>query len=322
MEMEFKDTDRRRRILLIVVGVVLAGAAGWGAFMLANGKSNAAPVVTEAVLVAARDIPARQAVAADDVVVKQVAIDEVLPQSYKEAGLVVGRLTAVPVYSDQQMTPNLFATSTADTDFSILGPDDEVTLDSPYWRAVSIEVPANRAVGGELKSGQHVDLVISVNLKILAPDAEGLYQNVDTANAEGLVPGISTKITMQDLEILKADPDNDMYIVKVDLHQAEQIAHVIQEGPDSFALVLRPDTDTRVADSNYFGVTTDRLIAQYLFPVPLMGDLSQLIGLPLPSGAPAPSPGSSASPAPSGSPSPDGSPAGSPEPTPEPTPTP
>jgi Flp pilus assembly protein CpaB len=274
------------------------------------------------VLVAARDIPARQAVAAEDVVVRQVAIDEVLPQSYKEAGLVVGRLTAVPVYSDQQMTPNLFATSTADTDFSILGPDDEVTLDSPYWRAVSIEVPANRAVGGELKSGQHVDLVISVELSIYAPDSEGNIQKVETASSDGLVPGISTKITMQDLELLKADPENDMYVVKVDLHQAEQIAHVIQEGPDSFALVLRPETDTRVADSNYFGVTTDRLIAQYLFPVPLMGDLSQLIGLPLPSGAPAPSPGSSASPAPSGSPSPDGSPAASPEPSPEPTPAP
>ena len=38
MELEFKDTARRRRILLIVVGATLAAAAGWGAFMLANGN--------------------------------------------------------------------------------------------------------------------------------------------------------------------------------------------------------------------------------------------------------------------------------------------
>src|SRR3712207_3376506 len=99
MEMEFKDTERRRRLLLIVVGVVLAGAAGWGAFMLASGGGGgSARVITEPVLVAARDIPARQAVTADDVTIRQVPIDEILEETYTEAGLVVGRLTAVPVY--------------------------------------------------------------------------------------------------------------------------------------------------------------------------------------------------------------------------------
>ena len=95
---------------------------------MAGGGRNNTPVITDSVLVAARDVPARQAVTADDVTVRQVPIDEVLPQSYKETGLVVGRLTAVPVYSDQQMTPNLFATADAESEFSILGPDDEVTL--------------------------------------------------------------------------------------------------------------------------------------------------------------------------------------------------
>jgi Flp pilus assembly protein CpaB len=321
MEMEFKDTDRRRRILLIVVGVVLAGAAGYGAFMLANGKSNAAPVMTESVLVAARDIPARQAVAADDVTVRQVPIDEVLPQSYKEAGLVVGRLTAVPVYVDQQMTPNLFATAVANADFSILGPDEVVTADSPAWRAVAVQVPANRAVGGEITNGQHVDLIISVDIQLFSVDSEGNYQNVDTATTEGLVPGMSTKITLQDVQVLKADPDNEMYILRVDLHQAEQIAHVTEQAPDAFSLALRPDEDTRVADADYYGVTTDRFTAQYLFPVPLLGDLGPRIGLPLTSPAPG-SPGPVTSPAPSGSPSPDESPAASPEATPEATPVP
>jgi len=314
MEMEFKDTARRRRILLIVVGVVLAGAAGWGAFMLANGNRASAPVITESVLVAARDIPARQQVTADDVTVRQVPIDEVLSQSYAEAALVVGRLTAVPVYADQQMTPNLFATSDADADFSILKPDEEVTLDSPYWRAVSVEVPTNRAVGGEIASGQHIDLIVSVDFVMYAVDTEGNYQRIDTATQEGLQSGKSTKITFQDIEVLKADPAEGMYVLKLNLHQAEQIAHVVQEAPDSMTLVLRPDTDTRPVNALEYGETTDSLVMTYLFRVPRLSDLTELLGIPITPTAPTTSPG----PGPAGSPGAAASPAASPVASPAP----
>ena len=104
-----------------------------------------------------------------------------------------------------------------------------------------------------------------------------------------------------------ADPDANMYILKVDLQQAEQIYHVVQVAPDSFSLALRPDEDTRAADPTEYGTTTDRLIMTYLFPVPQLVDLSQLLGgqplptpgvpLPTPSAAPAePSPSPTAAP--------------------------
>ncbi len=286
MEMEFKDTDRSRRILLIVVGVVLAGAAGWGAFMLANGKSNAAPVVTEAVLVAARDIPARQQVAADDVTVRQVPIDEVLPQSYKEAALVVGRLTAVPVYSDQQMTPNLFATSTADTDFSILGPDDEVTLDFAllasrlrrgsgqsrrWWRA------QGRPACGSRRQRRYPGSRRGQRRQL--PEHRHCHagRSPEWQVDQDHLPG------RRDPE---GDPDNSMYVLKVDLHQAEEIGHVIQMAPDSFTMVLRPETDTRAADTTDYGTTTDRLVMTYLYPVPQLIDLSALLGTPITPTAP------------------------------------
>ena len=310
MEMEFKDTERRRRLLLIVVGVLLAAVAGWGAFMLAQGGGGGtAPTVTEPVLVAARDIPARQQVTVDDVTIRQVPIDEVLDQSYTEAALVVGRLTAVQVYADQQMTPNLFATNAADAEFAILGPDEEVTADSPYWRAAAVEVPANRAVGGEITAGQHVDLIVSVDIQVLTlnPDT-GEFEEINTATEDGLMSGKSTKITYQDLEVLKADPDENTYILKVNLHQAEEIAHVVQEAPDSFMIVLRPETDTRPIDTSQLGTTTDRLVMTYLFPAPQLIDLSQLLGLPVtpgqPGGAGGP-PAASPSPAPEASPSPE-----------------
>src|SRR3712207_4787339 len=106
MEMEFKDPARRRRFVLLLVGGVLAAVAGFAAFTMAGSGKPETTVITDSVLVAARDIPARQQIGPDDVTVRQVPIDEVLSQSYKEAAMVVGRLTAVPVYADQQITPN------------------------------------------------------------------------------------------------------------------------------------------------------------------------------------------------------------------------
>ena len=315
MEMEFKDTGRRRRMVLLVVGAVLAAAAGFAAFTMAGNGGDDAAVLTEPVLVAARDIPARQQVGPDDVVVRDVPIDEALAQSYKEAAMVVGRLTAVPVYADQQITPNLFATSAADADYSILQADEEVTLTSPYWRAVSVRIPADRAVGGTLTTGQRVDLISTITFEIFGVDDEGNYQQIDTATIEGIKGGPSTKLSFQDLEILKADPAEELYVLKVDLHQAEQIAHIIQEGPDSLALALRPDTDTRIANSLEYGETTDSLIMQYMFRVPRLADLSELLGIPITPTAPTPSasPDPAATPDPNASPAPSGSPEASPE---------
>ena len=312
MEMEFKDPGRRRRLLTIVIGAVLALGAGWGAYTIAtSGNAASAQIIREPVLVAARDIPARTTVTIDDVTVRQVPIDELLSQSYRESGQVLGRVTAVPIYADQQVTPNLFATSTADSDFSILAPDEVVTATSPFWRAVAVSVPPDRAVGGEIKAGDHIDLFVSVEIEVLQLDPEGVYQQVETATEDGLISGKSTKITYQDLEVLKINEDEGMYILKVDLHQAEEIAHIVQVAPDSFALALRPAEDTRRANPIEYGETTDRLIMTYLFPAPQLIDLSQLLGLPpgaspIPGGVPTPtaSPDPNATPEPSAEASP------------------
>jgi Flp pilus assembly protein CpaB len=334
MEMEFKDTGRRRRFVLILVGVALALAAGFGAFSLASKSGPAVEVVKKSVLVAARDIPARTQVSTDDLTLRQVPIDEALSQSYGANTDVVGRVTSVPIYTDQQITPNLFATSTADTDFSILGSDETVTTTSPEWRAVAIQIPNERAVGGEVKAGQHVDLVVSVDIKVLNQDADGNYVDCGTTTPSQFQCGKATKITFQDVEVLKATPDDEMYVFKVDLHQAEQISHVIQEAPDSFTMVLRPDEDNRPVDESQYGTTTDRLIMTYLYPAPQLIDLNQLTGpspYPYPgapngsfapggagSGEPGASPAPSTSPGPGESPSPDQSPGASAEPSPTP----
>jgi hypothetical protein len=148
------------------------------------------------------------------------------------------------------------------------------------WRSTS-----PRAVGGEIQPGQRVDLFISVQIDIFALDSEGNYQPVQSADQGGLRSGRSTKIVMQDLEVLKSDPGAGLYVLKVTLHQAEQIYHVVQLAPDSFSLALRPDEDSRQAYSGDYGTTTDRLVMEYYFPVPQLVDLTILLGQPQPSPA-------------------------------------
>jgi Flp pilus assembly protein CpaB len=292
MEMEFKDTGRRRRFILLTTGIALAVVAGWTAFTFASGGAAPAEVViTRPVLVAARDIPARTTLTNDDLTIRQVPVTEALGPSYDDPTVAIDRVTAVPIYFDQQITPNLFATSAANTDFSILGPDDQVTPDSPYWRAVALDIPAARAVGGEIQPGARVDLFVSVQIDIFALDEDGKFQPVQNADDEGLRSGRSTKISMQDLQVLKSDPAAGMYILKVTLHQAEQIAHIIQLAPDSFSLALRPDEDSRVAYHGDFGTTTDSLVMEYYFRVPQLIDLTELLTQNGQIPVPVPSPG-------------------------------
>ena len=322
MTFEFKDNTRHRRLLLITIGGVLAASAGVAAFTMAS-NGRAPDVAKTAVLVAGRDVSARTVVSPDDVTMRDVPVDQVLNETYTDPAQVVGRITSVPILPGQQITPNLFATSDANSDFSILGPGETVSDTSPAWRAVAVDVPPERAVGGEIKAGDHVDLFVSVEIDVLTKDADGNYVKTDTANAQGFQSGESTKLTFQDLEVLKSSPDDNMYVLKVDLHQAEQIAHVVQMAPDSFALALRPDEDTRAGDTSQYGTTTDRLIMTYLFPAPQLIDLNQLLGpaiSPLPGGSPVPGGTSTGSPAPSSSPGVQVSPAPSGEPTATPTP--
>ncbi len=237
MEMEFRDPGRRRRLMVVTLGGILAAAAGMAAFTMASNGNRAPDVEKVSVLVALRDIEARTALSADDVALHQIPVDQALASAYNDPALVVGRITSIPIVPGEQITPNLFATANANSDFSILAPGEVVTADSPDWRAVAVEITPDRAVGGEIKAGDHVDLFVSVQINVLVQDpTTGEYTQTDTANADGFQTGVSTKITFQDLEVLKSTPDDNMYVLKVDLHQAEQIAHIA----DECARSLRP----------------------------------------------------------------------------------
>ena len=286
--------DRRRRRLVVLVGLVLAVVASAAVYYLVTRSSTPQPQVTmRTVVVAAVNIPARQQIRPEMVTTVTVPDSSVLALAAADPLTVVGKVTVVDITAGQAITANLFGTGTA-AGLAILGPGETVAPDSPIWRAVSVTVPRDRAVGGLLTVGDHVDLFVTLAPQIFDPNGPaedftdpghphattGAYYSTET-----------TKVTWTNLEVLQVDKDNQVYILKVDEAQAEQIAHVQAIGA-SFTIGLRPPGDDRSVDPAPYGQTTNNLIDIFGFIIP------QQINV----GSPGPQPSPSASSSPSAAP--------------------
>jgi Flp pilus assembly protein CpaB len=264
MELEFTDRSRRRR-LLMVIGLIMAILAGSTAFFLGNQKSTSAePVATRSVLVASDTIPARTVIQSSMLTTKTVPDDASYALAVSDPSQVLGLVTAVTVYADQPITPNLLATTATGQAFSITGPTETISPYSPVWRAVSLMVPTDRAVGGTLQPGHHIDIIATVPVSVQVEDQNGQF--VEGTTLDGFTSAESTKVTLTDVEVLQRTPETDIYVLKVDLHQAEQLA-VLQGSASSFSLALRPEGDNRVIDRAGYGQTINRVLEQYLFPL-------------------------------------------------------
>lgn len=306
MEMEFRD-DRRRGKIVIGLGLVLALVAGGGAYFALNTAQQQAgqgDIKRVPAVVAIAVIPARQAITADQVELREIPLDETNVNGIvPNVDLVVGRVPAVSILQGQLVTTNMLASSTEGAAFSILGPEESVTPDSEHWRAVSITVSDDLAVGGMLKAGQTVDVFVTTVVSV-PPDlaATGEYYS-DRA----------TKITYQNALILARE--DAFYVIRASIAVAEEIAHLQASGAAIFSMVLRPDVDQRAVDATPLGETTNRIIDKYGLPIPE----------PLEPGGPRPTPSPTPTPEPTEPPvdeDGDGEPDGSGEPDASATPAP
>ncbi len=294
MDPEFRDNRRRQRAI-IAVGVVLALVAGGAAFYLVNQAQQQAAQSGQdkvAVVVAIRAIPARQVIVAEDVTVREVPLDDTNAAGIAtDVQQVIGRIPAVTILQGQLVTTNVLASSSEGGQFSILGPDESVGPDSEAWRAISLTVSDDLAVGGLLKAGQTVDVFVTAVVTVPTELAESGTYMTDR----------STKITYQNVLILARE--GAFYIIRASLPVAEEIAHLQAVGSATFSMALRPDTDLRPVDATALGETTNRIIEKYGLPIPEpypagFGPVATPAPTPSPSPSPSPSPATSRSPSP------------------------
>ena len=261
MEMEYRDPSKRGR-WIVIIGVVLALAAGGAAFYLINQaqqKAGQGDLAKVNVVVAARPIAARQPVVAEDVVVREVPADETNTDAIavRDPVEVIGQVLPITLFQGQMVTKSMLnAGTTGGTGFSILEPGETVAPDSEAWRAVSMTVPEDRAVGGLITAGMTVDVFMSAQVNV--PQdlmTEGRYYTDK-----------STKITYQNMLVLAKTASG--YVVKATLAQAEEITHLIASGNAQFSMIMRPPADVRFADASKLGETTNLIIQRYGLPVP------------------------------------------------------
>jgi Flp pilus assembly protein CpaB len=286
MEMEYKDTSRRGKVI-VVLGIVLALGAGGAAFYLINQaqqQAGQAGLQRVSVVVAHQTIAARKPIEQSDLELREVPIDETNAQGIVDSpDRLIGRVPAVTILQGQLVTTNLLASEVTGGQFSILGPSETVTAESEAWRAVSITVPDDRAVGGLIQPNQTVDVFVTAT--VLIPQGlldEGRYYTDK-----------STKITYQNMLVLAKQ--GTYYIVKATLPVAEEIAHLQATGNAMFSMALRPDQDVRYADASKLGETTNMVIAKYGLPVPQVYPAGKgPVRAPAPTAAPTPQPADSA----------------------------
>lgn len=259
MEMEYKDTNRRGKFV-IILGVVLAVVAGATSFYLINQAQQSAgqgELQLVKVVVAAQVIPARTPIQPGAVVVREIPLD-----AATQVGIVTdpkaltGKVLAIPVAIGQPIYSNMIASASGQSGFSILAPGETVAPDSEAWRAISITIPDDRAVAGLLVAGQTIDIFMTATMTVpITTEPVGVYYS-----------DLVTKITYQDMVILARA--GSQYILKTSLAVAEEINHLLAAGTVSFSAALRPDQDVRFANVSQLGATTNRILQKYGLPFP------------------------------------------------------
>jgi Flp pilus assembly protein CpaB len=295
--------ERRRRRFVLIGGLGLGLVAAVAVYFLLT-RPNAGPATPtpppKSIVVTTVAIKAHTQILSNMVKTDTVPNDPAWDVAATDVSDVVGQVALVDIPLGAPVLETMISGGTAGG-VSILGPDETVGPDSPIWRAVSITVPADRAVGGLIGTGDRVDIVVTMAPQLYDPTGGlvGVNDPGHPALFGQVYSDSTTKVTLTDIEILQASADSSVYILKVDEHQAEQIAHIQSSLDNQFTLLLRPQADTRSFDPAGYGQTNNSLFNLYAFPIPVQINVaaSASPGLPspspsgvLPSGSPVESP--------------------------------
>jgi pilus assembly protein CpaB len=213
--------------ILLALGVLVAVLAAVGTYLYAGAARNAPPtdVTTVDVLVAARDIEARSALASGDVKIVQLPRDVAPANALRDANGVAGLVTTVPLAANEPLLPAKLAQPGSEGHIAVLPPGQTIA-NSLGFRAMSLNIPDANAAGGAIQAGDHIDLLYT--LAVVEPTRNDFVG----------------RIVIQDIPVLAKTIS--VYTLRVDVTTAERIAALLASG-GNLQLLLRAPGDTRPA---------------------------------------------------------------------------
>jgi Flp pilus assembly protein CpaB len=200
---------KTRGVLFILVGLVLAGLAGFAVLSFAkqaeaNATARAAasvvaevqPIPKVMVVVALRDLPENVAISTEDISKKLMPTEFAPADAIAVPEIAVGKYTTSRIFQGEIIVSPLLAVSKQTSQLAARIPQGKVAM------AVVVGDAMNSL--GAIRAGDRVDVLLSLDLKGLAPlAAPQMDANGATQSSAGLnVPQLSTQLTMQNVEVL------------------------------------------------------------------------------------------------------------------------
>lgn len=257
-----QDGSKRRARLILILGVVLAIAAGAGTFFYASsaqtGTGAVAVIPTTGVLVAAREIPPKTTLTLADLRVQEYNLDAKPASALASPEQAIGNVTTVAISVGEPILPSKFSDPKNPVfvviPITALDANGDIKADTPAFRAISITVPDANAVGGALAVGDSVDLIFTTNI-----DPTKYYTQPRPANTADF----SAKIILERVPILARQLS--VYTIRVDAITAERLAY-LQASGGQIAMILRAPKDQRATGS--VGTTFRQMLDQFNVKIP------------------------------------------------------
>ena len=254
---------RRGGIILIVLGVILAGIVGYSVWNLAR-RAEPQKVETANVIVALKDIPEQTPLTPELLGIQQTLAAAVPAGALTRREDAVGKMSTIRLYAGEIV----LAAMLADT-----GGKSGVAFTLPRGQ-VLITVPASDIIAtGAVHPGDRVDLLITYT-----PKPSG--NQPSSTSTEAVLPA-TTQTTMQNLQVLgigayptssgatnaKVDPAAANLITFAVSHQDALVLKALKDSKDvQMEMVLRPAGDEEIVTTE--PVTLQSIVQRYHLSAP------------------------------------------------------
>jgi Flp pilus assembly protein CpaB len=257
---------RRGGVVLILLGVIIAGFVGYTVF---NTTRRATPpkIETATVLVAVKEVPERTIVTPELLSLQTTLAEAVPPGALTAREQAVGKMTMTKILAGE----TIFGAKLADT-----GGKDGLSYTLPTGRVV-VTLPASDIIlTGAVRAGDHVDLLVTYTPKAPTGSTSQGTSAAQTAQTEAFLPA-TTQTTMQNLIVLgigsftilpvgskdaKVNQDTANLVTFAVTHQDALIIKALKDAGDvRMELALRAAGDEQIATTE--PVTLKSIIDRY-----------------------------------------------------------